>query len=160
MHIRLVICILDIAWHLRQQTIPVRVVQPLSGYDWWKKLIPPRNSLRFISFLLFSISSLFFFSICLEREKQKMWLSVGRHQDHLERKSESVKKKEEKNTLLADVWRTYWRNRKTISNRCRKSSSTIQLVTSSSFKKLSQGKELRILVGVKWERDEHLNGEV
>jgi hypothetical protein len=32
-----------------------------------------------------------------------MWLSVGRHQDHLERKSESVKKKEEKKTLLADV---------------------------------------------------------
>lgn len=96
MHIRLVICILDIAWHLRQQTIPVRVVQPLSGYDWWKKLIPPRNSLRFISFLLFSISSLFFFSICLEREKQKMWLSVGRHQDHLERKSESEKKKKKK----------------------------------------------------------------
>jgi hypothetical protein len=31
-----------------------------------------------------------------------MWLSVGRHQDHLERKSESVKKKKKK-TLLADV---------------------------------------------------------
>jgi len=29
-----------------------------------------------------------------------MWLSVGRHQDHLERKSESVKKKKKKKICL------------------------------------------------------------
>lgn len=45
----------------------IRVFQPLSGYDVREKLIPPRNSLNFVPFLLFGFSSLFFFWIRLTR---------------------------------------------------------------------------------------------